>query len=288
MILRKNFIVPGKGGKPMLTDITFKQNGIKKPVVIYAHGFNGFKDWGNFNLIAQQFAAAGLVLVKFNFSHNGTTPDYPEQFVDLQAFAENNYTTQLDELGKIIDWCVDENHLYGEEIDQETIYLLGHSLGGGLVLLKPAEDDRIKKIATWAAISECKTPWGNWNEEKMNTWAQSGVAFVANSRTKQQMPLHYQLFLNYQHNLQRLDIKHVIRELLIPVLICHGTQDEAVTVDKAKNLKTWQPNAILFLVESDHVFGRKHPWHESHLPEPMQKVLDRTIEFFEAHSVSAS
>ncbi|MCY7422970.1 MAG: alpha/beta fold hydrolase, partial [Chitinophagaceae bacterium] len=247
MIIFKNFIVPGKDGKPMSTDITLKHNGNKKPLVIYVHGFNGFKDWGNFNLIAQQFAEAGFVLVKFNFSHNGTTPDDPEEFTDLQAYAENNYTTQLDELGQIIDWCVDEKHYYVEEIDRDNIYLVGHSLGGGLVILKAAEDDRVKKIATWAAISECKTPWGNWDEEQLKTWKESGVAHVANSRTKQQMPLHYQLFLNYQHNLERLDIKQAISKLTIPTLICHGTQDEAVTVDKAKDLKAWQPNAALFL-----------------------------------------
>ena len=106
MILFKNFIVPGRDGKPISTDITFNQNDLRKPLVIYAHGFNGFKDWGNFNLIAQQFVETGFVFVKFNFSHNGTTPDHPEEFVDLDAYAHNNYTTQLDELGKMIDWCV--------------------------------------------------------------------------------------------------------------------------------------------------------------------------------------
>ena len=264
----------------MSTDLTLLNNGTKKPLIIYAHGFNGFKDWANFNLIAQQFAEAGFVFVKFNFSHNGTTPDHPEEFVDLEAYGNNNYTIQLDDLERVIDWCFSAENQYEEDIDANNIYLLGHSLGGGLVILKAAEDDRIKKVVTWAAISECKTPWGSWDKEKMEAWKQSGVAYTTNSRTKQQMPLYYQLYLNYQQNLQRLEIKEAIKKLDIPILLCHGTLDGSVTVDKALKLKDWQPNAELFLVETDHVFGRKHPWLESNLPAPMQTVVDKAIEFF--------
>lgn len=280
MILYKNFIVPGKDGKPMSTDITLLQNGIRKPLIIYAHGFNGFKDWGNFNLIAQQFAEAGFVFVKFNFSHNGTTPDQPEEFVDLEAYAENNYTTQLDELEKIIDWCLDEKHNSMDEIDTSNIYLLGHSLGGGLVIIKAAEDDRISKVVTWAAIRECKTPWGSWDAEKISEWKLTGVAYTVNSRTMQQMPLNIQLYHDFQLHKKRLNIKQAIKSIRIPALLCHGTLDGSVTVDKAVLLKSWQPKATLFFVESDHVFGRKHPWLENTLPIAMQTVLEKTLEFF--------
>ncbi len=275
----KNFMVAGQDGKLMSTDILFHADGRKKPLVIYAHGFNGFKDWGNFNLIASQIAAAGFVFIKFNFSHNGTTPHNPMEFVDLEAYGNNNFTIQLDDLGKIIDWCLDEKHHYVDEIDPERVYLVGHSLGGGLVLLKAAEDSRIKKVVTWAAISECKTPWGNWSDEKLEAWQKDSVAFTTNSRTKQELPLYYQLYHDYQQHHRRLDIQQAIKQLQIPVLLCHGTNDEAVPADKAKKMKDWQPNAELFLLESDHVFGRQHPWMEDHLPEPMQAVVDKSISF---------
>jgi dienelactone hydrolase len=279
MNLYKNFIIPGHNGKPMSTDIFFHQDGKPKPLVIYAHGFNGFKDWGNFNIIAWQFVNAGYVFVKFNFSHNGTTPDHPEEFVDMEAYGHNNYTIQLNELKNVIDWCIDEKHHYAEEIDAHKIYLLGHSLGGGLVILKAAEDDRVKKIVTWAAISECKTPWTNWPAEKITDWQNRGVAYTTNSRTKQELPLYFQLYEDYQQYQQRLNIQQAIQSLHIPILLCHGTNDESVGVDKAHALKAWQPAANLFLVESDHVFGRKHPWFEPELPGPMQVVVNKSIEF---------
>ncbi len=276
----KNFIIPGFNGKPMSADIAFHSDNLPKPLVIYVHGFNGFKDWGNFNLINDQFVQAGFVMVKFNFSHNGTTPDHPEDFVDLEAFGNNNYTIQLEEITNVIDWCMDNKHHYTNEINKEQIYLLGHSLGGGLSILKSAEDSRVKKLATWAAISECKTPWGTWPESKIEEWRQKGVEFYTNGRTNQQMPINFQLYENFRQNHERLDIKQAIQSLEIPILLCHGTLDGSVTVDKAKDLKEWQPKAALLLVESDHVFGRKHPWFETDLPEPMQTVLTKTIEFF--------
>src|SRR6187397_3175979 len=116
----KNIPVPGPHGKPVLADIFFEQTGTPKPVIIYAHGFNGFKDWGAFDLLAAQAAASGFVLVKFNFSFNGTTPEAPEEFADPNAYAENNYSKELDDLATVIDWATGGNP-YASEIDNSRI-----------------------------------------------------------------------------------------------------------------------------------------------------------------------
>lgn len=275
----KNLLVTGSGNNPMATDIFFEPNGQQKPVLIYAHGFNGFKDWGSFDLIAKEFARAGFVVVKFNFSHNGTTPAHPEEFVELDLFGRNNYSIQLADLGYIIDWVCDDNNPYFNDLDNTRIFLLGHSMGGGIAIIKASEDRRIKKLVSWASISECTTPWGNWSEEKMADWKESGVAYYTNTRTKQEMPLYYQLFEDYKHNQERLSIQTAISNLPIPMLICHGTQDASVPVQNAHLLKNWHPAAQIFFVESDHVFGRKHPWIETTLPAPMKRVVTETIHF---------
>jgi dienelactone hydrolase len=155
-----NILLSGSAGKPMATDIFFDEQSGKRPVVIYAHGFNGFKDWGGFDLIAAQFAAAGFTFVKFNFSHNGATPERPEDFSDLDAYAENNYSRELDDLAAVIDWVASTDNPYAAVIDNQYIGLLGHSMGGGISIIKAAEDSRVKALVTWASISECKTPWG--------------------------------------------------------------------------------------------------------------------------------
>ena len=275
----KNIIIAGAHNKPIALDLFFEESQGNRPVVIYAHGFNGFKDWGNFDIIAKQFAAAGFVLLKFNFSHNGTSPDQPEVFTDLEAFGNNNYSIQLKDLQLIIDWVSDPKNDYHVAINPNQIYLMGHSMGGGIAILHAAEDSRIKKIITWASISECKTPWGSWPRDKMEEWEATGVQYYTNGRTKQELPMYYQLCEDYVQNAERLDIKKAIEKLTIPVLICHGTLDTAVDVQNAYDLKSWLPAAQLFTIETDHVFGRSHPWTAMELPAPMQAVVDKSIEF---------
>jgi predicted dienelactone hydrolase len=173
----KNIILAGSNGLPMLVDIFFKDDPGKKPTIVYAHGFNGFKDWGNFDIIAEKFAAAGFVFVKFNFSHNGTSIQQPAEFENLDAFGQNNYTKQLNDLKIITNWLCDPENIYSQSINSDNIILLGHSLGAGISVLFSAEDARIKKLVTWASVHECKTPWGNWSQEKIALWQKSGVEY---------------------------------------------------------------------------------------------------------------
>ena len=278
---QKNILISGEAKKPIALDI-FYRSVTKQPLVIYAHGFNGFKDWGHFDLIAKHFAEAGFCFLKFNFSHNGTTPEAPEDFVDLEAYGNNNYTKELGDLQRVIDWSLSMENPAHAVIDANKVFLIGHSRGGGIVLLKAAEEKRVKAVTTWASVADAKTPWGSWTDERIQHWKESGVDYYTNSRTKQQMPLYYQLYEDYQANRERLNILKAASQLSIPLLICHGTKDEAVAVEKAHQLKEAAANAELFLLETDHVFGRKHPWPDAHLPRPMQQVVDKTIAFFKS------
>src|SRR5690349_11095308 len=128
MHIHKNIIVSGSNGKPMTVDVFYLRTSEPKPVIIYAHGFKGFKDWANFDLIATQFASAGFTFIKFNFSHNGTTPQDPANFTDLEAFGNNNFTRELTDLGLMIEWVCDEENEYAAQIDRNNIFLIGHSM----------------------------------------------------------------------------------------------------------------------------------------------------------------
>jgi hypothetical protein len=92
--------------------------------------------------------------------------------------------------------------------------------------------------------------------------------------------MHYQLFEDYANNKNRLDILVAASKIGVPFLICHGSEDTSVAVDNAYEIHKANAASELFIVASDHVFGRKHPWPETYLPEAMQEVVDKAIEFF--------
>jgi pimeloyl-ACP methyl ester carboxylesterase len=257
--------------------VFFEANKQPKAIIVFSHGFKGFKDWGCWNIVAKQFADAGFVFVKFNFSYNGTTTEKPLDFADLDAFGNNNYTTELNDLGLVIDWALQTELLVGE-IDPKQLYLLGHSRGGGISILKAAEDTRVKKLVTWAAVANFVGRMGNYN---LAEWKAKGVLYSPNARTKQDMPLYYQLYENTMANAARLDIEKAAEKLIVPFFIIHGSNDEAVPVQDAEILHKKNKTAELLLIDgAGHTFGDKHPFDGSILPEHAQLAVNKTIAFF--------
>lgn len=266
--------------RPFEADARYLPTGQPKPVVVFVHGFKGFKDWGHFNLMADYFAQQGFVFVKLNLSHNGLVVGGTGDLEDLEAFGRNNFSLELDDIGVLLDTlCAASSPLPPTEADTTRLALVGHSRGGGLVLLKAAEDPRVKATVTWAAISNVNP---GWTEELMQHWQQQGVFHVENSRTKQQLPLYYQIVEDYHTNRLRLDIPHNVRRKLRnhPLLIVHGDQDETVSLDRARELKSWQPAAELAILPGvTHNFGGGHPWPTDALPAEAQQTADITIDF---------
>ncbi len=279
MIKEKNIAIEGKHGKPILTDLIYLNSNQAKPVVIFSHGFKGFKDWGPYDLIAENFAKAGFCFVKLNFSHNGTSQSNPVEFVDLEAFGNNNFSKELDDLHCVMDW-LQKNQLNGEQFNLENISLIGHSRGGGISILKANEDLRIKKVVGWASVNE----FGKYiSEEEQKAWKQDGVIYVENLRTKQKMPLYYQLAEDVFKNPERLNIKRAVEKLKIPFLILHGTDDETVTYNDALEMQSWNKNAKLISIEgANHSFGAEHPHNSPYLTDHYQQVVDETIAFLKS------
>lgn len=275
----KNIVIKGSQQRDISLDVYFKSTNVPKQVIIFSHGFKGFKDWGHFDLLAQTFAEANFVFVKFNFSYNGTTKEHPVDFSDLEAFGNNNYTIELNDLGNVIDWVV-STEILANEIDIEQLNLLGHSRGGGITILKACEDNRVNKIVTWAAVIDFIK---RMKEYDLKEWKEKSVLYSMNTRTNQQMPLYYQFYENLSENIERLDIIAAAKKLSIPFLIIHGTEDEAVPFEEAQALHNCCKHSELFLIEgAGHTFGAKHPFEGHVLPAHSEIAVKKTIDFLKS------
>ena len=277
MKILKNLIVDGKHQKPIVTDVLYQENHQPKKVVIFCHGYKGFKDWGAWNLMAEAFANAGFFFIKFNFSHNGGTTEQPIDFPDLEAFGNNNYTKELDDLKYVLDW-ISNNFDFKNEVNIDDISIIGHSRGGGIVLLKTNEDNRVKKVITLAGV--CDFGKRSSTIGDLENWKKTGVKYVVNGRTKQNMPHFYQFYEDFIQNQERLNVQKATENLQIPHLIIHGDNDTSVLINEAENLKKWNPKAQFEIIKNaDHVFNVAHPWKKNFLSAELQKVTNICIDF---------
>ena len=285
MIILNNLKIDGSRKRPIMLDVFYNATGRPKPLVIFCHGFKGFKDWGHFNLIAKTFAEAGFVFCKFNFSYNGGTEEQVIDFPDLEAFGQNNISTELNDLGVLIDaWQIDNQFIPDTEVDREHLTIIGHSRGGGSSILKTAEDPRVKQLITLASIGQIGRLFEN--PAFLEKWKEEGVIYIPNGRTLQQMPMYFQYYEDFVKNKERLDIPKAAASIKVPWLIVHGDDDNVVPIQDARNLNELNPKSELLIIENgDHTFGGKHPWTEDELPKDAKLVLDKSILFLKGSKV---
>lgn len=244
--------------------------------IVICHGFKGFKDWGYFPYVSEQLAQrTGRPVISFNFSGNGVGADLLN-FTELDLFEANTFSAELDDLGIVLDAAAsgDLPLLTGST---NRFGLLGHSRGGGIAILKAAEDDRVASLVTWAATAS----FDRWSEEMKAEWRRTGRFEVLNMRTKQVMPLGLGLLEDFEQHAERLDIQSAASLLNVPFLIIHGTADESVDVSDADRLAAAASEGSARLERIDgagHTFGAVHPFAGT--TEHLERILELSADWF--------
>lgn len=259
----------GANGRHSLIDFTLPEN-FNGEVVLFIHGFMGFKDWGAWNLVQEYFVQKGFGFCKFNTSHNGGTTENGIDFPDPEAFGNNNYSKEIEDVGHVITWIK-------KYISSPKISIIGHSRGGAVALLSAMKYREIVSSVTWASISSIGDRFPI--NEELEEWKDSGVRFVKNGRTKQELPQYFQLYEDFKGHQEELNIERTCRELTKPVLIIHGEKDTSVPIENGQNLATWSGVSLHIIPDTDHVFGSRHPWSENALPSELRIVCEKSLTF---------
>lgn len=243
-------------------------------IVVFMHGYMGYKDWGCWNLVQDYFVKQGLNFAKFNVSHNGTTVDNPTNFVDLEAFSKNSYKRELDDLKAFLSFLKTTHHF-------DKIHLIGHSRGGGIVLLASA-NPLVQTISTWAAI--CSISERMKKGEELEAWQSSGVYSTLNGRTLQDMPHAFSQYAEFKANETVLNIEQASSIITKPLNIIHGTNDTSVPLSEGERIASWTFAKLHKIENANHTFGAAEPWSEIELPTELKEVCDHTIQFIKKES----
>ena len=268
-----NEIYKGSNGRESLLDLTIpdKYNG---ELIIFIHGYMGFKDWGCWNLVSEFFSSLGYGFCKFNLSHNGGTIENALDFPDKIAFAQNRYSYEVKDVEHVIDW------IYSKNIKHKKIHLMGHSRGGGIAILA-GQNKKINSIICCASISdiESRFPKG----EAFENWKKSKSRFITNGRTKDNLEHYFTQYEDFKENEAILNIREACKSLNKPVLLIHGENDESVSIEEGENLSAWLNCKLQIIESTKHTFGAQHPWPHKEMPRALKTLCEITNSFLVNH-----
>ena len=251
------------------------------PVVLFLHGFKGFKDWGPFPDACYELSRAGFGVVAINFSLNGVGDSLTE-FDELDHFARETLSQDLNDVGNVISALSREEITTGKaELQTDTVGILGHSRGGQTAVAAAAEYAEIGCLVTWSAVADYIE---RWSDEMKEDWENKGYTEILNSRTGQVMRIDRVVYEDAVENAERVIAINRAPELYLPALFVHAKEDESVPSSESEQLYRQCPSndkKLKLVPDTGHTFGGSHPFEEEHFPEPFAEVLAETIQWFE-------
>lgn len=204
--------------------------------IILAHCFTCSRHTTILRQLGQDFAKAGFMALRFDFSGNGQSEG---------EFSQSTFTKQTSEIK--MAWDLLSAH------GVRRIGLAGHSMGAVISLLAASEIKTVKAVCTIAGRLSGDRPANFFTREQKNEFAKTGkVEFISRGR-----PL--MLTQDFFSDADQFDLPGIIAKLKVPLLIVHGDKDDIISVDEAyKAHKLNAENIDLTIIPgADHMFSDK-------------------------------
>ncbi|MDR9415430.1 MAG: alpha/beta hydrolase [Gracilimonas sp.] len=274
--------VDSNEGLPIRYDLysPISRNGLSFPVIIFLHGFKGFKDWGPFPDICEELAYAGFGVVAMNFSLNGIGKN-KEEFTELELFERETISQDLDDIGTVIEALqkgeISDNH---SNLNTDFIGLIGHSRGGQTAIAAAVEYAPVQCLVTWSAVADYRE---RWSDKMKNDWNEHGYTEIENSRTGQLMKVGKVVYEDSMENADHVIAIERVKELRIPTLFIHGRDDETVHYTNSEKLHIAckaRDKELRLVANGTHTYGAAHPFEGKEFPKPLAEVLDWTEGWF--------
>ncbi len=248
-------------------------------VVLIAHGFKGYKDYGMFPRIAEAAAAAGFIAHRFNFSHSGMT-NVIETFERPELFERDTYNKQIHDLRAIVA-AVNDGRLDGQGF---AYVMFGHSRGGVTVLLtagRYADDAGLPQpagIITASAPSSCRA----MAPQQAEALLAEGFLESPSARTGQTLRIGKGFLTEQLEEPDAHDLPALIASITCPVLIIHGEADPTVPAECAQQLAqaSGETAEVIRIAGGNHVFNTPNPMPPDAESSPqLDELLAAVTEF---------
>ena len=226
---------PGADGGQLAARLEPAQ-GTPRAYALFAHCFTCSKDSLAATRISRALAAAGIAVLRFDFTGLGGSAG---------DFSNTNFSSNIADLRAAADF-LRENYAAPK-------ILIGHSLGGAAVLAVAAQVPEAVAVATIAAP---------FNPDHVRGLLKPGTAAEIEARGEADVVLDGRTFrIRKQfiddiagHNLQE-GIAHLRKALIV----FHGPRDTTVNIDNAAQifLAARHPKSFVSLDDADHLLTRK-------------------------------
>ncbi|CAM3321235.1 alpha/beta hydrolase [Brevibacillus invocatus] len=247
--------------------------GERQPVLLFCHGFKGFKDWGSFPYVADELARRGIVTIRFNFSCNGVG-ESETHFDELEKFGRNTYAREVADLQVLAQYIREGRLGLPDYADRNKLFVTGHSKGGADVILFGADNPQVAGIITWNGVADVNL----FDEKLRNQIAENGVGYIPNARTGQDMPITRVVIEDVDQNRQAYDLLEKVAEMKQPLRIIQGREDFVRLVKGAQRLHEAANESELIWIEgADHTFNARHPFAGS--TSQLDEAIHLTAEF---------
>ncbi|WP_137701971.1 bifunctional alpha/beta hydrolase/OsmC family protein [Marimonas lutisalis] len=200
---------------------------------LFAHCFTCSKDIPAAKRIAQRLAAAGIAVLRFDFTGLGHSEG---------EFANTSFATNLQDLRAAAGWLVD----HGMPADM----LIGHSLGGAAVLKAAADIPSARAVVTIGAPFDPAHVTRHFSED-VETICREGEAQVEIGARPFTIKRQFIEDIAAQH------LEEAVPNLHRALLVLHAPRDTIVGIDNAADIfqAARHPKSFVTLDDADHLIS---------------------------------
>ena len=207
-------------------------------IVVLGHGVTGNKDRPFVVALGEGLAAAGIPVLRFSFSGNGTSEG---------NFTDSTISKEVDDLGAVLD-----------HLNEYTVCYVGHSMGGAVGVLRASEDKRIQLLVSLAGMVHTKAfaqrEFGDATPDEGFMWDEPDCP----------------LSQAYMDDLTQINtVVDLSPQITTPWLLVHGDEDDIVPIkDSHDILAKANSQAQLITLE-----GANHVFSDEYTPVMVEKVI---------------